>query len=195
MLNRNLTRAALPVVVLIVFTSLYLSDLLSTLMDGDERTDMDKAWHLSKGRQPGVDYVAEQQPISLLIGGAIVRIFGHSATALRLLAAVQVLLGSCVLGPAVRRLWGELTAALAVGLLFGSGLVTGELLIDRIGTDGVRMVLVQGAGGTPEPHQLVSLGDHDRFGAYLSERFRLLTVFDRAGQQIEVYQRVNGASE
>jgi hypothetical protein len=73
--------------------------------------------------------------------------------------------------------------------------VTGELLIDRIETDEVQMVLVHVAGGIPEPHQLVSMVDYDRFGAYLAQHLRLLTVFDRAGQQIEVHQRANGARE
>lgn len=123
MLNRNLRRVALLVVVLIVFIVLYLSNLSGVLMDDDEGTDMYEVWQLSEGKQPGVDYVAEQQPLFLLTGSAVVRLFDRSPTALRLVAVVQILLGAFILALAVRRLWGELTAVLALGLLLGSGLV------------------------------------------------------------------------
>jgi hypothetical protein len=59
----------------------------------------------------------------------------------------------------------------------------------RIEEDNVKMVLVHVDGGEPSRHQLVDLVDYDLFSAYLDQHFDLLTLFDRAGQQIEVYGR------
>ena len=67
-------------------------------------------------------------------------------------------------------------------------IVTSDLLIDRIESGHVEMVLLHVAGGHPLPHHLIDLADFDRFRQYLNDRFHLLTVFDRAGQQIEIYR-------
>jgi hypothetical protein len=81
-------------------------------------------------------------------------------------------------------------ASIVAGAQIKGGIVTGKLLIERIERDQVRMVLIHVEGGGPLiPHQLIALVDYDDFRAYLADHFDLLTVFDRAGQQIEVYQR------
>ncbi len=80
-------------------------------------------------------------------------------------------------------------ASIIAGAQIDSGSVTGALLIDRIEEAGAQLVLVHVAGGEPTPHQMVNLVDYDRFRNYLEEKFVLNTVFDRAGQQIEVFER------
>ena len=80
-------------------------------------------------------------------------------------------------------------ASIIAGGRIGGGIVTTDLLIDRIEADDVALVLVHVAGGEPPPHQLAKLPDYDRFRKYLLQKFELLTVFDRAGQQVEVYER------
>ncbi|UCG26330.1 MAG: glycosyltransferase family 39 protein [Chloroflexota bacterium] len=77
---------------------------------------------------------------------------------------------------------------IAAGRIQG-GFVTGELLIERMEEDDVKLVLVHVKGGDPIPHQFVRLSDYDDFRAYLGANFELLTLFDRNGQQIEVYSR------
>lgn len=68
-------------------------------------------------------------------------------------------------------------------------IITGELLINRIENDHAEMVLIHVAGGEPQPHQLISLVDYGAFRTYVQTRFKLIRLFDRAGQQIEVYKR------
>lgn len=79
-------------------------------------------------------------------------------------------------------------SVIAQGQIDG-GNITGQLLIERIEEDDVAMVLFHVEGGDPKPSHLINLIDLDLFQAYLAEHFTLLTIFDRAGQQIEVYQR------
>lgn len=80
-------------------------------------------------------------------------------------------------------------ASIIAGAQIDAQVVTGELLIRRIEETDTKMVLLHVAGGLPPPHQLVNLVDYTRFQSYLDENFVLYTVFDRAGQQIEVYER------
>lgn len=80
-------------------------------------------------------------------------------------------------------------ASIIAGGKIGGGIITTDLLIDRIEENKIKMVLVHVAGGEPAPHQLAALPDYDRFQSYLTQQFRLLTVYDRAGQQIEIYER------
>lgn len=80
-------------------------------------------------------------------------------------------------------------ASIIAGAQIDSGSITGKLLIDRMEQTDAKMVLVHVAGGEPTPHQMVNLADYDQFREYLITNFQLLTIFDRAGQQIEVYER------
>ncbi|MCB9008385.1 MAG: glycosyltransferase family 39 protein, partial [Ardenticatenaceae bacterium] len=80
-------------------------------------------------------------------------------------------------------------ATIIAGAQIASGSVTGTLLIERIEETDAQMVLVHVAGGEPTPHQLVNLVDYPQFRAYLESRFQLTTIFERAGQQIEVFER------
>ncbi len=80
-------------------------------------------------------------------------------------------------------------ASIIAGGKIGGGIITTDLLIERIEENNVKMALVHVAGGDPLPHQLIALPDYERFQAYLQQNFELLTVFDRAGQRIEVYKR------
>lgn len=70
-----------------------------------------------------------------------------------------------------------------------SGIVTGEMLVDRMETEPVKMVLLHVPGGSKEPDHLYFLHDYEQFRAYLQAEFSLLTEFDRRGQLIEIYVR------
>jgi hypothetical protein len=80
-------------------------------------------------------------------------------------------------------------ASIIAGGRIQGGFVTGDLLIERMEEDDVRLVLVHVEGGDPIPHQLVRLSDYERFRGYLGAYYELLTIFDRNGQQIEVFSR------
>jgi len=102
---------------------LYVFNISGWLMHDDEGTDFYEAWQLQQGKRPGVDFLAEQQPLYLLVGSACIAIARRSPLALRLLSASQVLLGALALSLVVRRIWNEATATLTLGLTLGSGLV------------------------------------------------------------------------
>jgi hypothetical protein len=57
------------------------------------------------------------------------------------------------------------------------------------------MILIHVEGGDPIPHQLVQLPDYEEFRNHILSNYELLTVFDRTGQQIEVYRRENQSIE
>jgi 4-amino-4-deoxy-L-arabinose transferase-like glycosyltransferase len=78
---------------------------------------------LQKGQQPGIDYVAEQQPLFLLAGKTVLELFGRSPTFLRLLSTAQVLAGCLVLFYALTRVWNTRVAFIAIGLILTTGLV------------------------------------------------------------------------
>lgn len=106
-----------------VFAGLYFYNIDGWLMDDDEGTDFYEIWQLQKGRQPGTDFVAEQQPLFLLAGRTVLNLAGRSPAALRALSAAQILLGALALAFAVRRLWNHTVAALALSLLLTGGLI------------------------------------------------------------------------
>jgi 4-amino-4-deoxy-L-arabinose transferase-like glycosyltransferase len=108
---------------LIAVVALYVNNIDGWLLDDDEGTDFYEVWQLDKGRQPGTDFVAEQQPLYLLAGREIMDVFGRSPTFLRLLATTQVLLGCLVLFYALNRVWNRRVAFVAIGLILTTGLV------------------------------------------------------------------------
>jgi 4-amino-4-deoxy-L-arabinose transferase-like glycosyltransferase len=122
-MDRNGKRHRILLLLLVGFAILYIANISGWLMHDDEGTDFYEVWQLQQGKRPGVDFLAEQQPLFLLTGSTIVDLAGRSPLHLRLLAAVQVLLGALVLATAVRRIWGGTTAAIAISLTLGSGLV------------------------------------------------------------------------
>ena len=51
------------------------------------------------------------------------------------------------------------------------------------------MILIHREGGEPPPHQLSELQDKEAFAVYLAAEFTLVDAFNRAGQEIEIFQR------
>lgn len=77
---------------------------------------------------------------------------------------------------------------IAAGRIKG-GVITGQLLIERMEQTPVKMVLIHVEGGRKSPDHLLYLSDYEQFQAYLDENFNLLTEFDRDGQRILIYNR------
>ncbi|WP_420642991.1 ArnT family glycosyltransferase [Candidatus Leptofilum sp.] len=102
------------------FILLSFYNLSGWLMDDDEGTDFYEVWQLQEGQQPGIDYVAEQQPLFLHLGKEIVNRFGRSPLALRVPATVQLLLGSFILVIVIRKVWGSKIALMSLILLLSS---------------------------------------------------------------------------
>ena len=113
----------LLLLILVVFAALIFYNLDGWLMDDDEGTDFYEVWQFQEGKEPGEDFVAEQQPLFLLAGRTVLDLAGRSPAALRALSATQILLGALALALAVRHLWNDTTAALTLGLLLSSGLI------------------------------------------------------------------------
>lgn len=109
--------------VIVVFAAVYLFNVSGSLMHDDEGTDFYEVWQLAEGKQPGVDYVAEQQPLYLVSGSFLVGIWGRTALPLRLLSLGQVLAGTFILAAVVRSIWGDRAAIIATGLILTTGLV------------------------------------------------------------------------
>ncbi|MCI0398982.1 MAG: glycosyltransferase family 39 protein [Chloroflexi bacterium] len=105
------------------FVFLYLANLTGSLLDDDEGTDFYEAWQLQQGQQPGIDFVAEQQPLFLLTGKTIIAVAGRSPFFLRLAATLQLLAGTFILTLVVRKIWGVEVAILTLGLVLSSGVV------------------------------------------------------------------------
>ena len=105
------------------FVVLYLVNITGWLMHDDEGTDFYEVWQLQQGKQPGVDFIAEQQPLFLLAGSTLVNAFGRSPLPLRLLSVIQVLLAALILAFAVHKVWDGVTAVMTLGLILGSGMV------------------------------------------------------------------------
>ena len=105
------------------FAAIFFFNIDGWLMHDDEGTDFYEVWQLQQGQQPGVDYIAEQQPLFLISGSTIVDIWGKAPNLLRLLAAVQVLAGAFILGFIIRYIWNDRIGLLAAGLILTSGLV------------------------------------------------------------------------
>lgn len=113
-------------ILILFFAGLYLYNIGGWLIHDDEGTDLYEAWQLQLGNVPGVDFIAEQQPLFLLIGKTFLSFSedtAESVTAVRLVAAVQVLLGSLFLGWVVRQRWGDHIAALTIGITLTSGIL------------------------------------------------------------------------
>lgn len=113
-------------VLAVLFVGLYLFNISGWLIHDDEGTDLYEAWQLQMGEQPGVDFIAEQQPLYLLLGKIGLGLSEDSRKAVmvvRIFSAVQVLVGSIFLGLVVKRKWGEQTGALVLGLILTSGLL------------------------------------------------------------------------
>lgn len=108
---------------LILFALTYTYNLGGWLISDDEGTDLYEAWQFQQGKIPGVDFAAEQQPLYLFAGKAVLNLAGHQVAPLRLLSAIQVLAGSFILALAVRRIWGSLPALLTLGLILSSGII------------------------------------------------------------------------
>ncbi|MCP4416554.1 MAG: hypothetical protein GY805_08025 [Chloroflexi bacterium] len=108
---------------LLLFCGLYLFNISGWLIHDDEGTDFYEIWQLQTGHQPGVDFVAEQQPLFLLIGKTGLNLFENEILALRTIAALQVLGGAFFLGWVVYKIWGNHVAAITVGVTLSSGLV------------------------------------------------------------------------
>ncbi|MFZ0549050.1 MAG: glycosyltransferase family 39 protein [Candidatus Promineifilaceae bacterium] len=109
--------------IFIVVTAVYLFNLGGSLMHDDEGTDFYEAWQLQQGKQPGVDYVAEQQPLYIISGSFLINLWGRTAFPLRALSLIQVLAGTFILASVIRIIWGERTAVIATGLILTTGLV------------------------------------------------------------------------
>ena len=89
-------------------------------MDDDEGTDFYEVWQLQQGKQPGIDYIAEQQPLFLQLGKVIVNEFGRSPSALRFPVTLHILVGSMILAWVVRKVWGSKIAFFTLPLLLSS---------------------------------------------------------------------------
>ncbi|WP_420642990.1 ArnT family glycosyltransferase [Candidatus Leptofilum sp.] len=112
--------------VLSIFIGFYLVNISGWLIHDDEGTDLYEAWQLSEGKQPGIDFIAEQQPLFLTIGQSLLPLSDDSATAVqyvRLASALQVLAGAIFLAFVVKQLWDIPTAVLTFGLMLTSGLI------------------------------------------------------------------------
>ena len=107
----------------IALSGLYLANMDGWLMDDDEGAAFYEAWRLEEGERPGVDFLAEQQPLFLLAGSGAISLFGRDPGFLRALSAVQVLAGALLLSVVVFRLFGDRTAALSLGLILTSSMV------------------------------------------------------------------------
>lgn len=102
---------------------LYLANIDGWLMHDDEGTDFYEIWQLQEGQQPGIDYLAEQQPLYLLSGRYLLDQSDNSVKALRIFAAVQVLAAAMILALAVNVIFGKNSAILSAGILLGSGML------------------------------------------------------------------------
>jgi len=114
-----------------LFAFLYLYNITGSIMDDDEGASLYEAWQLQKGGCPGVAFMAEQQPLFLLVGSRLLTWTGRSLLALRLVSAVQLLAASLVLALVVRKLWSDLASVATMVLVLGSGVVFEQARIYR----------------------------------------------------------------
>ncbi len=105
------------------FAFAYTYNLGGWLISDDEGTDLYEAWQFQQGKIPGIDFAAEQQPLYLFAGKAMLNLAGQQVAPMRLLSAGQVLAGGFVLALAVRATWGTLPALLTFGLTLSSGII------------------------------------------------------------------------
>ena len=105
------------------FLFLYVYNIDGWLMHDDEGTDFYESWQLQQGKQPGVDFIGEQQPLFLYLGKSIIDVAGHSPKLLRLSATLQILMGAFILAFVIQKIWGNSTAILFLGFTLSSGMV------------------------------------------------------------------------
>lgn len=110
-------------VLALVVCGFYLFNISGWLIHDDEGTDLYEAWQLQLGNVPGVDFVAEQQPLFLYVGKLGMNLFEDDVRALRTFSALQVLGGALFLGIALSQVWNRNVATIAAGVLLTSGLV------------------------------------------------------------------------
>ncbi len=108
---------------LTLFAFAYTYNLGGWLISDDEGTDLYEAWQFQQGNIPGIDFAAEQQPLYLFAGKAVLNLAGRQVAPMRLLSAVQVLAGGFILALAVRGIWGNLPAILTLGSILSSGVI------------------------------------------------------------------------
>lgn len=118
-------------VVLAGFTLLYTFNLGGSLMHDDEGAAFYEAWQLYEGRQPGVDFIAENQPLFLLAGRQVIDLAGRSPTALRLLSVIPPLLGAAFLAVALGLTWNWRIATLATVFILTDGILYEQARIYR----------------------------------------------------------------
>ena len=114
------------VIIVLGLIILYLFNISGWLIHDDEGTDLYEAWQLQIGNQPGVDFIAEQQPLFLLLGKTGMNLADSSGEAVgivRTFSAVQILAASIFLGLVIRRKWGYQTAAMTIGVMLTSGIL------------------------------------------------------------------------
>lgn len=121
--NQRLSGSWFFLVLALAFCGLYLFNISGWLIHDDEGTDLYEAWQLQLGHVPGVDFVAEQQPLFLSIGKTGMNLFDNDVLALRTIAALQVLGGAFFLGFVIYQIWQQYAAAIATGVILTSGLV------------------------------------------------------------------------
>ena len=80
-------------------------------------------------------------------------------------------------------------ASIIAGGQIDGGIVTSALLIKRMEETEAKLFLIHTEGGSIPPHQLNHLIDFPVLETYLAQKYKLIDVFDRAGQRIEIYER------
>jgi len=116
-------RRILVLFLAIAFSALYFVNVDGWLMNDDEGAAFYEAWRLHEGERPGVDFLAEQQPLFLVAGSGAINLFGREPGSLRTLSAVQVLAGAVVLSLVASHLFGNTVGALSLGLILTSSMV------------------------------------------------------------------------
>lgn len=110
----------------LIVGGLYAVNISGWLMHDDEGTDFYEVWRFAEGDRPGVDYIAEQQPLFLMAGAAIVQLFGRDPAPLRLLSAAHVLAGAYVLVALVATATNQRT-----GLLMGIVVLSNSMIFEQ----------------------------------------------------------------
>jgi 4-amino-4-deoxy-L-arabinose transferase-like glycosyltransferase len=120
--NLSYNKLALSSFVLL-FLILFLTNLSGWLVDDDEGTDFYEVWLLQEGYKPGIHYIAEQQPLYLLTGSAIVGAAGRSAGPLRTLSVVQLIAGAAFLAVCVGKVFGGKAGVFTSILILSNGMM------------------------------------------------------------------------
>ena len=108
--------AVLFSILLLLGASLYLQRAFQYYAYDDEEGYAYAAWRVSVGEVPYKDFLTPQMPAFLYGGGLIVRVFGRSYLALRLVTMLAALGAACFLYALNRELYGPPVALLSTGL-------------------------------------------------------------------------------